>query len=72
MSEQTTLQPTYYTVKQFAKEKKFISEAGLRWLIFNADTNGFEKVIRRIGKKVLLDWNAFESWLQETNQKIGK
>lgn len=59
------------TVKQFAKEKGFISESGLRYLIFNADTNGFEKVIKRIGRKVLIDIQAFELWLEEINKKDG-
>lgn len=60
------------TVKQFAQEKKFISESGLRYLIFNADTNGFNKVIKKIGRKVLIDFNAFEDWLNTINQQGGK
>lgn len=71
MSEQNTAQTTYYTVKQFATEKGFISESGLRYLIFNADTNGFNNVIKRIGRKVLIDFNAFELWLAEINKKGG-
>lgn len=63
-----TLQTNYFTVSQFAKEKGFISEAGLRYLIFHADTNGFNQVIKRIGKKILIDFNAFELWLQEINK----
>lgn len=59
------------TVKQFAQEKGFISESGLRYLIFHADTNGFEKVIKRIGRKVLLDFNAFGLWLEDINSKGG-
>lgn len=67
MSEQNTLQTKYYTVKQFAKEEGFISESGLRYLIFNADTNGFNKVIKRIGRKVLIDVQAFYEWVEEQN-----
>lgn len=68
MQTQEVLQTNYYTVKQFAKEKGFLSESGLRYLIFNADTNGFNKVIKRIGKKILIDFNAFNIWLEEINK----
>lgn len=35
---------------------------GLRHLIFFAATNGFNKVIRRIGRRVLIDEAAFFDW----------
>lgn len=35
---------------------------GLRHLIFFAETNGFNKVIRRIGRRVLIDEAAFFEW----------
>ena len=35
---------------------------GLRHLIFFANTNGFNKVIRRIGRRVLIDEAAFFDW----------
>lgn len=37
---------------------------GLRHLVFNAEKNGFEKVICRIGRRVLIDEKAFFSWVQ--------
>lgn len=67
--EQNAVQTKYYTVKQFATEKGFISESGLRYLIFNSDTNGFAKVIKRIGKKILLSESAFMEWLESINKK---
>lgn len=36
--------------------------AGLRHLIFNAHQNGFDAVIRRIGRRVLIDENSFFKW----------
>lgn len=36
---------------------------GLRHLIFNADTNGFSKAIRRVGRRVLIDEAAFYAWV---------
>jgi hypothetical protein len=38
------------------------SVGGLRHLIFFAKTNGFEKVLRRIGRRVLIDEAAFFEW----------
>lgn len=38
---------------------------GLRHLVFHAKTNGFEKVIRRAGRRVLLDEQAFFAWLDK-------
>lgn len=51
------------TVKQTGEAYPAFSEASLRWLIFNASQNGFDACIRRIGRKVLIDWDAFESWV---------
>ena len=38
---------------------------GLRHLVFNADKNGFKNVICRVGRRVLIDENAFFEWAQE-------
>ena len=35
---------------------------GLRHLIFNAEKNGFGAVIRRCGRRVLVDEAAFFEW----------
>ena len=40
---------------------------GLRHLVFNADKNGFDKVIRRCGRRVLLDETAFFAWVDAQN-----
>jgi len=40
---------------------------GLRALIFNADTNGFNKVIRRIQSRVLINVEAYFKWVDEIN-----
>lgn len=36
---------------------------GLRHLIFNAGKNGFDAVIRRVGRRVLIDEAAFFTWI---------
>lgn len=36
---------------------------GLRHLIFFAESNGFSTVIRRVGRRVLIDEGAFFAWV---------
>lgn len=36
---------------------------GLRHLVFFEKTNGFNKVIRRVGRRVLIDEAAFFAWV---------
>jgi hypothetical protein len=47
---------------------------GLRHLVFYAAENGFNSVVRRVGKRVLLDEQAFFSWVSKlnggTNEKV--
>lgn len=45
-------------------------EGGLRHLVFYAATNGFNQVIRRIGRRVLIDEAAFFDWVN--NQGAAK
>lgn len=46
---------------------------GLRHLIFFAESNGFNKVIRRIGRRVLIDEAAFFKWANSSNtEKRGQ
>lgn len=44
----------------------------LRALIFNADKNGFNNVIRRIGGRVLIKESAFFEWVEEINGRGGR
>ena len=40
---------------------------GLRHLVFYAKTNGFHKVVKRVGRRVLIDEQAFFVWVDEQN-----
>lgn len=44
---------------------------GLRHLIFNARFNGFSSVIRRAGRRVLIDEQAFFKWVEKQNKLQG-
>ncbi len=41
---------------------------GLRHLIFYANTNGFDRVIRRVGRRVLIDEAAFFQWVDSNGR----
>ncbi|WP_435641112.1 hypothetical protein [Micavibrio aeruginosavorus] len=58
---------SFLTVKQFSKKHPAFPEGGIRHLIFYEKTNGFNRVIRRVGRRVLLDENAFFRWVEEKN-----
>lgn len=40
---------------------------GLRHFVFHAKTNGFDKVVKRAAKRVLIDEAAFFRWVDENN-----
>jgi len=41
---------------------------GLRHLVFHAETNGFNKVVKRVGRRVLIDETAFFKWTEDQNK----
>lgn len=45
---------------------------GLRHLVFHAKSNGFDKCIRRIGKRVLIDEPAYFAWVDEQSEKTSR
>jgi hypothetical protein len=56
-----------YTVAQFAQKHPAFSIGGLRWLLFHRKSNGLERAVLRVGKRVLLDEKLFFNWLDEYN-----
>jgi len=61
--------PSVLTVKLFSKKHPAFSEASIRHLIFHASSNGFERCLRRAGRKILILELEFFGWLD--NQKMG-
>ncbi len=57
------------TVKQTAEIYPAFSTSSIRWLIFNGSQNGFIQCVRKIGVKVLIDLDTFETWVDA--QKAG-
>jgi len=46
------------------------TESSIRWLIFNEKSNGFSCCVRRVGRKVLINLDDFEKWIE--SQKDSK
>ena len=72
MTEATHLR----TIKQLSEELKptgGFSAASLRWLVFNAETNGLRQALVRVGRKVYIDRQRFDAWLdaQRTDQRAA-
>lgn len=51
------------TVQQFTKIRNWPPMGGLRWLIFHEHTNGFSRCVIRIGRRVLIDIDEFDAWI---------
>ena len=45
---------------------------GLRYLIFHEHSNGFSAVVRRCGRRVLIDETAFFDWVAKQNESTLK
>lgn len=64
-SEQTRLIP----VSHWNQFHSWPPQGGLRYLIFNAKSNGFDKVVRRVGRRVLIDEKSFFAWVNSQAAK---
>ena len=53
------------TVAQLAEELPAFDEPALRRLIFHAETNGLSSAIVRVGRKILIDIDDFNQWLDD-------
>ena len=63
----------FKTVKQFCHDNPAFSEGGVRWQIFNENTNGLKEsgAIVRMGRKVLIDEDKFHEWLVIQDQGVA-
>lgn len=66
-TETNHLKTRLLTINQFLLEHPFNTNGGLRALIFNGKNTGFDRVVKRIGRKVLIDENKFFEWVEEKN-----
>ena len=57
----------YVTIRQLTTNNPAFTEGGIRALIFRAESNGFNRCIRRIGRKILISKSAFSRWIEAQN-----
>lgn len=53
----------FIPVTEWDKHHTWPPVGGLRHLIFHEHSNGFHKVVRRAGRRVLIDEAAFFAWV---------
>lgn len=64
MNNPSPLMKKYMSVPEWVKTYGYFPLGGIRHLIFtNTDFN--KKVVKKIGKKILLDVEAFDKWIHE-------
>ena len=61
------------TVTQFSEENPAFPIGGLRWQIFNEDTNGLKAAgaIVRIGRKVLINVDRYFDWIDSQQEQLS-
>ena len=60
--------PRLIALTEWPQHHEWPPIGGLRHLVFNAQTNGFDRVIRRVGRRVLIDEQKFFEWVDEQNE----
>lgn len=56
------------TLQQLTEQYPAFPEGSLRWLLFHRDDNGLSKAIVKIGRRVLIDKEEFEKWLENQRE----
>ncbi len=56
-------------VRQFSEKHPAFPEGAMRWMIFNATSNGFAAAFVRVGRKVLVDEAEFFRCIDIANER---
>lgn len=70
--QQNNLSTRLIPVPEWNQHHSWPPQGGLRHLIFNAQTNGFAKAFKRVGRRVLVDEAAFFDCVDAQNSTGGK
>jgi len=63
--------PRLIPITHWNRYHDYPSIAGLRHLTFHEKTNGFDTVVRRIGRRVLINEQAFFAWVERAGSSHG-
>ena len=55
------------TVQQLCQRTPAFKEQTIRQLLFDRHSNGLDKVVRHLGRKLLIDEEQFFEWIDERN-----
>jgi hypothetical protein len=55
----------WVTTTQLLEEQTWLTDSALRNYIWRAPENGLEEHIRRVGRRVLIDANGFDFWIEQ-------
>jgi len=58
------------TLRQLAERNPAFTEGALRWHVFNSKSNGLDKAIVRVGRRVLIDEAEFSRWLEQKRTTV--
>lgn len=72
MDTNETKLPKYLTVAEWIRTHSWPPEGGLRHLIFHAASNGFDRVVLRCGRRVLINEEAFFDWLSSQKNQMSQ
>ena len=63
----------YIPLSQWDQHFAWPTVSALRWLVYNARSNGLEKAnaIRRVGKRVLINPENFHAWVDSNPTGTG-
>jgi hypothetical protein len=67
-TQQTQISSRLIPVPDWGKFHSWPPQGGLRHLIFNQKTNGFDKAFKRVGRRVLVDEAEFFACVDRQNQ----
>lgn len=64
----------FFTVENLAKKYQpaGVTKGGIRWLLFNRETNGFARCVVRVGRKIMIDDVEYVSWLRDHREVVAK
>lgn len=65
--QEEPLQTRLISCADWPKHHPWPPIGGLRYLIFHAKKNGFEKVFKRVGRRILIDERKFFEFVEEKN-----
>lgn len=65
MNTPNHLSKNFLTLKQWLEKYKAIPEGGIRHLIFTNKNDFNQKVVKKLGRKILLDEQAFLEFIDQ-------